>query len=109
MQTDLSKARCFRHAQREAAAQCLSCSRLFCRECVTEHDGRVICATCLEALAGGETARGAPAGAIVRRTLASLGGFVVIWILFYSCGQLLLRMPSSFHEGTLWTTVWERF
>lgn len=28
--------------------------------------------------------------------------FLVLWVLFHSLGQCLLRLPSSFHEGTLW-------
>src|SRR5580658_7631208 len=33
--------RCFNHDLREAVAQCPSCKRFFCRECVTEHaDGK---------------------------------------------------------------------
>jgi hypothetical protein len=32
-----------------------------------------------------------------------LAGVVTAWIFFYLIGQGLLRVPSSFHEGTLWT------
>jgi hypothetical protein len=30
-----------------------------------------------------------------------LGGWF-LWLCFYYLGQLLLLLPSSFHEGTLW-------
>ncbi len=59
---DLSGKRCFNHAGREAAARCPGCRRFYCRECVTEHDGRVLCAECLrrrahDARAGGRLGR----------------------------------------------------
>lgn len=43
--------RCFNHATREAVARCPECSQFFCRECITEHDDRVICSACLKKLA----------------------------------------------------------
>ena len=46
--TALAHQRCFNHALREAAARCPGCGNFFCRECVTEHDDRVLCAACLE-------------------------------------------------------------
>ena len=42
--------RCSNHALREAAVQCPSCKRFFCRECVTEHAGRMICVNCVAAV-----------------------------------------------------------
>ena len=47
----LSLQRCFNHAHREAAARCPECTHFYCRECITEHDDRVICAACLRKLA----------------------------------------------------------
>ena len=46
----LSAQRCFNHAGREAVARCPECSRYFCRECISEHRGRVVCAGCLASL-----------------------------------------------------------
>ena len=43
-------ARCANHDLRPAAGQCVTCSRAFCRECVTEHGDRLICAACLRSL-----------------------------------------------------------
>lgn len=97
----VSHQRCFNHASREAVAKCLECGRFFCRECVTEHEGRVICAVCLEGYA-------APARKGVSRLSAAGGllqllvGVVVLWFLFYLLGQGLLMLPAAFHEGTIW-------
>ena len=49
----LTHQRCFHHSHREAVARCPECRQFYCRECVTEHDYRVICATCLKKIAAG--------------------------------------------------------
>ncbi|MDI6774583.1 MAG: rhomboid family protein [Verrucomicrobiota bacterium] len=97
--SDLSQQRCFNHASREAAARCPACGRCFCRECVTEHGDRVICATCLRKPAGGGEKRRLRSAALLLRSAL---GFMVLWALIYHIGQVLLRIPSSVHEGTLW-------
>lgn len=92
--------RCFNHAQREAVARCTVCGNFFCRECITEHGGRMICARCL---LPGEAPRGK--GRLlsgVLRTFQVLAGVLVLWLTFFLMGQALLSLPSSFHEGTLW-------
>ena len=99
---DISRQRCFNHAQREAAALCTHCRRSFCRECVTEHDDRLICATCLKTIA----ASGRPqrhSMQLLALSCRCLAAGAVLWIVFYALGQLLLRLPTSFHEGALWS------
>jgi len=103
--TDLSRQRCANHRDREAAARCPFCQRYFCRECVTEHEGRMLCAACIAGLA----AETAPA----RRRLARLAqgawlvvGLVLLWTIFYYLGRLLILLPASFHDGTLWQAGW---
>lgn len=103
----LTRQRCFHHASREAVARCPECGNTFCRECVTEHDGRVICAVCLGRLA--ET-RHEP-----RRRLAELlrpaqvvAGLLLLWLLFFAAGRALVAIPSPFHEGTLWQELLEK-
>ena len=106
MQTLLHQ-RCFNHALREAAARCPECGRFFCRECVTPHQGRVICAACLSRL--GEMRRGP--GTIfhaVLRMVQCLAGLAAAWMLFYLAGRILLGLPDSFHEGTFWKAANER-
>jgi len=99
--SDLARERCFHHASREAVARCLSCGRTFCRECVTEHEGRVICAACLEALTGKKEPQVAHLAAPFR-VIQLLCGFMTVWFTFYLLGRVLLLIPSSFHEGSLW-------
>lgn len=103
----LTHARCFNHAEREAAARCPECKRFFCRECVTEHGDRVICARCLRRLA--ELGRRADGRIAKLHTVSHLAlAFLVAWLVFYSFGRALLLLPTSFHEGTLWRELaWE--
>jgi hypothetical protein len=91
--------RCFNHHQREAAAVCLECSRTFCRECVTEHDDRVICASCLPSIASGDPRRSTSLRHLLL-ALQGLLGFALLWLTFFALGQMLLQMPTEFHDGT---------
>jgi hypothetical protein len=88
--------RCLNHALREAAVQCPSCKRFFCRECVTEHEGRMICVPCVTALTRSEkrTARTARA----KWAVMALGGILIAWLVFYYLGLTLARIPSKFHD-----------
>ena len=101
MRPSLAHQRCFNHAEREAVARCPECRRYFCRECITEHDDRIICAACLRKIARVPlTERRGFAGVI--RLSQCLFGLMVAWLFFYLIGETLLRLPDSFHEATLW-------
>ncbi len=101
MMEALSSQRCLHHPLREAAARCPECGSFFCRECVIEHEDRVLCADCLKRLV---RAPGKARGrfAWVGRVAWSAAGFMVAWIFFYEIGRTLLTIPSSFHNGTVW-------
>ena len=102
---DITHQRCHNHRQREAVARCPECGRFFCRECITEHADKVFCAACLRRMVE-------PSGKISNRfqRLLQLGhfllGILILYLLFYYLGQILLALPSDFHEGTLWQTGW---
>jgi hypothetical protein len=98
--------RCFNHAQREAAARCPGCGRFFCRECVTEHQDQVLCAACLRARTTPSFTR--RAGFVLGlRVVQCLVGLLTGWLFFFLIGRLLVSMPDSFHEGTLWrSSLW---
>jgi hypothetical protein len=105
MRQDLASQRCFNHAEREAVARCPGCRHYFCRECVTEHDDRVVCAACLR--------KNTTVPLLKRRgVLGTFGvvrlvlGLVGAWFFFYLAGERLLTLPASFHEGTLWKVRW---
>ncbi len=102
---DIANQRCFNHAVREAAALCPECSRSFCRECITEHNDRVLCASCLKKGLTPAPARTLRFTGIIRLG-QSIFGFLIIWLFFYYLAQLLLSIPSNFHDGTVWQTLW---
>jgi hypothetical protein len=97
----LTQQRCFNHFQREAAARCLECGQFFCRECITEHDDRSICAACLKKLAKPPLTQHRGFVGAVRITQFLLG-VVILWFFFYLVGESLLAIPTSSHERTLW-------
>lgn len=97
--------RCFNHATREAVARCPECSQFFCRECITEHDDRVICSACLKKLARVPLLK-RPAFARVMQIGQCLFGMFAAWFFFYLIGSALAGLPTSFHEGTLWRVDW---
>ena len=103
MNEALERTRCFNHAGREAAARCPECRRFFCRESVTEHEGRVLCVNCLaESAEADAPERGNPLAAIGlgAQTLISL---VVLWMFFFTLGRVVLTLPSQFHDAEVWT------
>ena len=93
--------RCVRHPSREAAARCPSCKEFFCRECVVEHEGRLICGPCLGRVTA-KAERKRQRWAAVGRYGIALAGLLALWLAFILVGALLLRIPPEFHEGTIW-------
>lgn len=99
MSVSLAQVRCFKHVEREAAAKCLECDRFYCRECVTEHEGRVVCRECLESLvAVVETTDRSWLRAVWAWCLSGVGYFLAVYV-FYLLGRMLLKIPSNFHSG----------
>ena len=95
--------RCFNHATREAVARCVACEQYYCRECVTEHAHRLICAACLKKI--GAASKGHRRNlAWLAQSVPSLAGVLVAWLFFYWLGQSLLAIPSSFHDAQVWTS-----
>lgn len=102
---ELSRKRCVFHPVREAVARCPKCGGFFCRECITEHEGRVLCAACLNAgakLLGRKNSR----WRWLIQPVQFVIGLVMIWLVFYQTGQALIVLPSRFHDGSVWTSNW---
>ena len=92
----IAQEQCFNHASREAVARCPECGRTFCRECISEHEGRVICAFCLKRLSTKVIRRNRLASLV--RVVEVLIGVLLLWSSFYLLGRALLTIPSSFHD-----------
>lgn len=90
--TPLVEQRCYHHASREAVVRCPQCRRFFCRECVTEHAGRMICASC----AAARTAVAAHKTSFLPWVIMGCAGFLLAWLMFYYLGVLFARVPSDF-------------
>jgi hypothetical protein len=90
----LIRQRCSLHEGREAAVRCPSCKGYFCRECVTEYSGRMVCARCVSKIAAA-TER-ADSGWIAW-SLFAVAGFLLTWLLLYYIGMGLAHIPSTFH------------
>jgi hypothetical protein len=96
--------RCWNHESREAVCRCPECGNSFCRECVTEHDFRLLCASCLNAMARARQGQ-RPAKRRGLRRLApfamTIGGIALAWVIFFGAGEALLTIAVR-AEQTEW-------
>lgn len=93
----LARQRCRIHPEREAVSRCPACRRFYCRECVTEHDGRLLCVQCLQA---GTAVEAGPAGTRwVLWTAVALLGLLVSFLVFYTTGYTLQQLPAATSRG----------
>ena len=99
--------RCARHEEREAVARCVGCGGGFCRECITEHEGRFYCAPCFarQTAAGKKPARARVAW---RGGVVTAGSLLCLTLAFYLLGRLLAAMPPQLHDGTVWKETFGR-
>ncbi len=93
--------RCHNHEAREAVSRCPTCRRYYCRECVTEHAGRVICAGCLKLHAAADARRRKPLRTLLSAVLP-LAGFLIAWGWFYLMGRGLTAIPVELHDAAGW-------
>ena len=100
----IAEKKCLLHPEREAAAVCLECGEFFCRECITEHEGRVMCSRCLSEIESGEKRKKARFKKL-RKGLQLAAGLIIIWAVFFHLGKAVVETPASFHEGTIWETL----
>ncbi len=101
----LTRKRCVNHSHREAAAKCPECNKFYCRECVTEHENKVLCATCL-ASDFSENKDKSINLKFLKHILIFLFSFLLLWLLYYYFGQLLLTISPDVHEGYFWEKLW---
>jgi hypothetical protein len=68
---------------------------------VTEHEHRLLCAVCLQKIAVHPVSKSRTSTALVRIVQVSLG-FLTAWFFFFVLGQILLLIPESFHDASMW-------
>lgn len=81
-------------------ARCPECRRFFCRECVTEHDDQLLCASCLRKAAEKEDHKAgisaAAAALSFARAAVSVGmGFALAWAFFAMLLILVTLLPTT--------------
>jgi hypothetical protein len=94
--TGLRHARCLFHPLREAAARCPHCGGTFCRECVTDEEGKLACPPCLRQLARPPALK-ASASRFLREITAGLTALAFLGALFFA----VLRWRMDTPEGHL--------
>ena len=99
----LALQRCLHHSDREAIARCPECGSFYCRECITEHDERIICASCLAKISRRPEVKISRFHfAAIRPWATAFSGLIVAWLCFYFIGRMLAAIPSDFHADSLW-------
>jgi len=90
--------RCWNHEDRETVCRCPGCQRSFCRECVGEHEGRLLCTSCLKATVSGQRPN-EKRRRLVRPALA-LAGVLLAWVAYFLAGET--AMTLSGREQSQW-------
>ncbi|HYW48073.1 MAG TPA: hypothetical protein VE959_34735 [Bryobacteraceae bacterium] len=93
--------RCWNHEAREAVCRCPECGRSYCRECVTEHEARLLCAACLQKIERAPRAR--RPGRRVAAAVLALAGILFAWLLFYGAGEAMILITSRMEQAS-WQT-----
>jgi len=91
--------RCWNHDAREAVCRCAECSRSFCRECVSEHEARLLCAECLVRVA---QVRAENRG-LMRRLMPAamlLAGLLIAWAVIFGAGESLLLLAERAEQNS---------
>ncbi len=101
--TEIEVLKCLNHPEREAVARCPSCLRFFCRECITEYSGKVLCSSCLRKAHDAQTRLSARSW--LSCGTAAAAGFMMLWLIFYSVGRILASIPQQTHGDTFWLSV----
>lgn len=94
----LTQRRCRNHAGREAVAKCMTCHEVYCRECVVEHEGRMTCKHCLDAILGTEAKKRFQLMRPLFHGLASVASFLFCFLIFYLLGRYLLTISQTFYD-----------
>ncbi|HTS25286.1 MAG TPA: hypothetical protein VMH81_05395 [Bryobacteraceae bacterium] len=91
--------RCWNHESREAVCRCPECLRSFCRECVTEHDARLLCASCLKSLAQAQPLRRNRMRRFVPAAML-LAGILLAWLVFFGAGAAFNLFASRMEQSS---------
>ena len=83
--------RCWNHEAREAACRCPACGRSYCRECVSEHEGRLLCAACLTAAVATTAPQSSAFGKLAPPGMIA-AGILMAWLIYWAAGAGLIGL-----------------
>ena len=86
---------CWNHESRQAVCRCPECRRSFCRECISEHESRLLCAACLRAIAHAPPPP--PRSPAVFIALA-LAGVFLGWLIFFIAGEAVITFVARLEQ-----------
>ena len=92
--TGLRHARCLFHPLREAAARCPHCGGTFCRECVTDEEGKLACPPCLRRLARPPAPKMSRMR-LLRQVLAGVAALASLMALFFAILRWRVYTPEE--------------
>ena len=91
---------CRNHPERDVVARCPRCTQALCRECVTEHDNRMLCESCLRTVIQ-PTAPDSKSNNFAMAVVAA-AGCLLVWLFFLATAQILAHVPAAFHRFAPW-------
>jgi len=83
--------RCWNHEAREAACRCPGCGRSYCRECVSEHEGRLLCAACLSGITAGRDTGGGRGRSLAPAAMIA-AAILLAWLMYWAAGASLMSV-----------------
>ncbi|MGA1996613.1 MAG: rhomboid family protein [Bryobacteraceae bacterium] len=81
--------RCWNHESREAVCRCPQCGRSYCRECVSEHESRLLCAECLKSPMQAAAPRRRSWRRLAPAAMA-LAGIVTAWAVYFAGAEVVM-------------------
>jgi len=91
--------RCWNHENREAVSRCPECGRSFCRECVSEHEARLLCAQCLARVAQVRPPRRGKLRRLATPLLA-VAGLLLAWVVLFGAGESVLILAERAEQAS---------
>jgi hypothetical protein len=82
---------CWNHSERGAVCLCPVCHRGYCRECVSEHDSRLLCAACIKAALPASDAGGSRRSRKVWIPVLAVATTLIAWAAIFSLGQIIME------------------
>ena len=89
----LKNLRCKNHPEREAVAKCNICGHFYCRECITEHNGKMVCGNCIREQTLDKNQFSSKLS--FKQLIIFLLTFLMLWLTFYISGEIIYKIPQT--------------